>query len=613
MSRRPPPDGPPRLASVWCPHWPVVAAGAEPDVPAAVVHANRVMAASPAAFDEGVRPGHRRREAQRACPSLVVLPHDPARDARLFEPVLRALEAVTARLEPTRPGVVTFATRGPARYHGGDEPLARRIVEVVADALGPLLAVGGAPGVGIADGRLAVLLAARRSASGRNGRGHDSGGHDGRGHDSGGHDGRHGGGHGGHGHGGRTGGPMIVPAGASAAFLAPYPVGVLADPEVVPELDGPLAVERRDLVDLLGRLGLTTFGAFAQLPSADVVARFGPVGTQAHRQAAALDDRPPAAFAPPPAWAVTLELEPPTHDSGPVVFAAKALADQLFARLARHGVACTEVLVTVETEHGERHERTWRRQPALGPAAVVERVRWQLEGWAAAAAAAAAAPPARAVRGAVIRQGVTDGVNQLASAGITLLRLSPTEVVPDGGRQLEFWGGNVAADERAWRAVARMVAHLAPEAVQVPVWRGGRGAAAPWALVPAVSTDPDARARAEAVRPPAGAGPHPGRLPDPLPAVVFAEARPAELLDAAGGSVTVGGRGLVSEPPVRLAVDGRPSRPVTGWAGPWPVEERWWDAATARRLARLHVVTDDGAAWLVSREAGRWWAEAAYR
>ena len=581
MSRRPPPDGPPRLASVWCPHWPVVAAGAEPDVPAAVVHANRVMAASPAAFDEGVRPGHRRREAQRACPSLVVLPHDPARDARLFEPVLRALEAVTARLEPTRPGVVTFATRGPARYHGGDEPLARRIVEVVADALGPLLAVGGLPGVGIADGRLAVLLAARRSA-GR-------------------HDWR----------------PMIVPAGASAAFLAPYPVGVLADPEVVPELDGPLAVERRDLVDLLGRLGLTTFGAFAQLPSADVVARFGPVGTQAHRQAAALDDRPPAAFAPPPAWAVTLELEPPTHDSGPVVFAAKALADQLFARLAHHGVACTEVLVTVETEHGERHERTWRRQPALGPAAMVERVRWQLEGWAAATvastAAAAASAPAGAVSGAVVRQGVTDRVNQLASAGITLLRLSPTEVVPDGGRQLEFWGGNVAADERAWRAVARMVAHLAPEAVQVPVWRGGRGAAAPWALVPAVSTDPDARARAEAVRPPAGAGPHPGRLPDPLPAVVFAEARPAELLDAAGGSVTVGGRGLVSEPPVRLAVDGRPSRPVTGWAGPWPVEERWWDAATARRLARLHVVTDDGAAWLVSREAGRWWAEAAYR
>jgi protein ImuB len=43
------------------------------------------------------------------------------------------------------------------------------------------------------------------------------------------------------------------------------------------------------------------------------------------------------------------------------------------------------------------------------------------------------------------------------------------------------------------------------------------------------------------------------------------------------------------------------------------VEERWWDAATARRLARLHVTTDDGAAWLVAREAGRWWAEAAYR
>jgi protein ImuB len=51
---------------------------------------------------------------------------------------------------------------------------------------------------------------------------------------------------------------------------------------------------------------------------------------------------------------------------------------------------------------------------------------------------------------------------------------------------------------------------------------------------------------------------------------------------------------------------------VVAWAGPWPLEERWWDPASARRRARLQVVTDAGTAWLVVLEAGAWRAEAAY-
>ena len=29
---------------------------------------------------------------------------------------------------------------------------------------------------------------------------------------------------------------------------------------------------------------------------------------------------------------------------------------------------------------------------------------------------------------------------------------------------------------------------------------------------------------------------------------------------------------------------------VAAWAGPWPLEERWWDARRARRAVRLQVV-----------------------
>jgi protein ImuB len=51
---------------------------------------------------------------------------------------------------------------------------------------------------------------------------------------------------------------------------------------------------------------------------------------------------------------------------------------------------------------------------------------------------------------------------------------------------------------------------------------------------------------------------------------------------------------------------------VTGWAGPWPAEERWWDAAGARRRARLQVRCESGAAHLCLIQSGRWWLEASY-
>ena len=61
-----------------------------------------------------------------------------------------------------------------------------------------------------------------------------------------------------------------------------------------------------------------------------------------------------------------------------------------------------------------------------------------------------------------------------------------------------------------------------------------------------------------------------------------------------------------------LAVAGHPPQEVVGWAGPWPLDERWWDPRRHRRLARLQVVTADGAAHLVLAEHRSWWVAATY-
>jgi protein ImuB len=524
---------------VRCPDWAVLAAGAAPAQPVAVLHANRVLAASLAARADGVVLGQRRRDAQRCCPALVVLHRDLARDARAFEPVLHALQSLTPLLEVTGGGVCTFATRGPARYHGGDQALAARATALVRAALDTVApgaeAIVEAPGVGIADGRFAAALAAR-VASRQGAR------------------------------------PVVVPPGGSAAFLAPLPVATLGLPD---------RADLLALVDLLARLGLRTLAQVAALPAEDVLARFGPAGRLAHRLARGLDDRSAASRLPPPDLVEQAEFEPPLADAGPAAFTAKRLADHLHEALSGLGLACTQVVVRVETEHGERHERAWRHEAAFHAGAIAERVRWQLEGWARGPSA--------------------------PTGGIVLLRLTPSEVVTDTGRQLGFWGGHTQADDRALRSLARLAGLLGPDAVVVPEWRGGRDPGATVVTVPAATADLETRA----VLPVPGSGPWPGRLPTPSPATVLAERTAVQVLDAAGQVLGVSGRGVVSADPAWLVGPGG-RRAVLAWAGPWPVEERWWDPATRRRRARFQLLTDTGSAVLAVVEAGSWWVEGVY-
>lgn len=193
-----------RVAVVWCPDWPVVA-HRRTDQAAVVVHANRVVAASPLARAQGVVGGLRRREAQSRCPGVEVLERDLDLEARMFEAVVGCLDDLTPRTEILRPGLLAFPTRGPSRYFGGDQAMAERCRAVVMGS-DPVLGPAGAgaaspvapPRLGIADSVFAATIAART----RPNPGSDSAGTEVAGGDT---------------------GVTIVAPGETAAFLAPVP------------------------------------------------------------------------------------------------------------------------------------------------------------------------------------------------------------------------------------------------------------------------------------------------------------------------------------------------------------------------------------------------------
>ena len=164
-----------------------------------------------------------------------------------------------------------------------------------------------------------------------------------------------------------------------------------------------------------------------------------------------------------------------------------------------------------------------------------------------------------------------------------------------------FFGGASEADRRAARSFVKVQERLGIEAVLMGRVQGGRDPAGRSVLVPWGSPEAD---------PGPGGAPWPGQLPPPAPTDVLRAPPRAELIDVEGNAMVVSGRGLLTAPVDRLSVDGGPWAQVVGWAGPWPVTERWW--SVRRRRARLQVVTADGVARLLCTERGQWWVEALY-
>ncbi|MGN7133545.1 DNA polymerase Y family protein [Rhodococcoides corynebacterioides] len=368
---------------------------------------------------------------------------------------------------------------------------------------------------------------------------------------------------------------MIVPAGDGAGFLAPLPVAELS---AEPSLAAP---DRVDLVDLLVRLGLRSIGDFAALSPVDVASRFGTDAVAAHRSARGEPERPPSARVVPPDLDVEYHCDPPLDRVDAAAFAGRALAEKLHVALSAAAVACTRLLVQARTANGEHLSRTWRCAEPLTPEGTADRVRWQLDGW------------------------LTGRSGNKPTAGVVLLRLEPVEVVTAGALQLGLWGGVGDEDERARRALVRVQGLLGGEAVQVGVLSGGRGPAervtvVPWGDEPVPDADP--------------AAPWPGRLPSPSPTALVTTRPEITLVGAAGEPVGVTERGMFDRDPAVLTW-GSSSWSLHGWAGPWCVDERWWDpgaTSTARQVARAQMMLEDARAVLVLHDGGRWFVEGIY-
>lgn len=687
-----------RTLVVWCPDWPVVAAeivlGVPASAPVAVFADNRVLACSEAARRETVRRGLRRRDAQGRCPQLIVVEHDPGRDARAFEPVVAAVEAVAAGVEVVRPGACALAVRGPARYYGGEEAAAERIVEHIAQDC----AVESQ--IGIADGVFAAGIAAR--------------------------DGK------------------VVAAGGTAEFLAGFPVEALDRPDLADLL-------RRLGAKTLGAFAALPAGDVLTRFGFDGALAHRLAGGGDHRPLAVrqpprdltvsetydepLDRVDTAAFAgrvlaerlherlAGHGLACTrLGVEAVTADGQELyrvwrhdgLLTASAIAERVrwqldgwltgarrnaparpTAGLVRLSLVPDGILAHAGLQPGlwgdagaerDRAHRAFNRvQGLLGPESVVtpvvgggrsgdDQIRlvpWGDERSPSRPAAYHEDPIPGLVTVPVLDRAIAPELP--VHPGGTGVRRFPVPLARGDGKEaqkaksrssgnaveLTEEAGGTEKDQADPRSHLRLL-HGSESATaagreNVTSASGGSGGAVGWENAvgsggaagasggvggaAGVSGGPGGSAGSgSAIGVGGGAGgsggvgkgvggamavrdkglgvkkmpPWPGRLPRPSPAVVLREPLAAVVHDETGMPVGVSARLELSGVPTTLTVERSGALEITGWAGPWPIEERWWAAEEARRRARFQMSLADGRAVLISLAAGQWTVEAIY-
>ncbi|XAS76212.1 DNA polymerase Y family protein [Dermatophilaceae bacterium Sec6.4] len=515
---------PVRVLALWWPGWSLIAAreaaGTPPEAPLAVVSKSIVVARSAAAAAEGVTEGLRIRHAQARCPDLQVLTYDVGIEQRAFEPVLRIIETHAPLVQVIRPGLAAVRAGGLTRFYGSEAAAADVLAGAVQEEFEHDVRIA------VADG----LFAAEHAAY-------------------------------------ATTGDVPwrqLPPGESARFLARLPVTVLAP-----------AIGDSRMPNTLRRLGIRHLGDLAALPRSDVHARFAAAGLHAHQLACGHDAPTISPRSVPLDLDLRIVCDPPTVDIEPLIAHCTAAVDRLVTALMEHALICNQIRLALHTEGGLIHEKLWRHPWQFTAGELLDRIRWQLDEFAAE-------------------------TSERYDA-ISLVTMAPESLESASHHAEGLWGDR--PDEHVVRTITQLQARLGHDAVLSASVGGGRllderRVLRPWG---------------EAVPAPAGRRtdqPWPGSLPGLSPATVFAQAQPGSVRGADGSTVRVSERGSLSTPPATLQCSDAPARHIAAWAGPWPIQQRWW--RNPLTVHRFQFVDDCNQAWLLLTGGGLWWVEARY-
>ncbi len=527
----------PRFVVLWVPNWSLTSLvfDTPPGTPAALLKAGIVQEVTGPALSCGVRPGMTRSLAEYHCPTLLLFEKDEAREAAAFEPLLEVFDSHAANVNVIRPGLAFAFSNAAAKWAGSEEALVRQLVEDVATETGAEIQVG------IADGLGGALVAARKA--------------------------------------------LVIPSGGTPDFLLELPLS-----ELLRELPKKVVAESNETLRVLAGLGVYTGKQLLGLGVDPVVTRFGLMGQLFLELLAGNQPFISVANFLASSVETALEVDPPAPQLDWAATAILQVSEDLSRALTNKGLYSSTLFVSLQSEGGITHERTWTLLDVTSSSQVAKRITWQVRGWLGQ-------HPER-----------LEEPDPLAK--ISLAALGVTATPPEDG----LWG-QVRPPWKAAQAAEQIQDLLGEDAVLQPSVQGGfdprtRVALVPWGV--AEGTYPKLE------------GPWEGGVSD-APVIVYAKPPRAELFGKRkgapqGGKIWVDRRGNLNGQPMHLLLEeDRHQLP----AGDYPLEEgfklwvvggRWW--APENRLhgprCYLRVRRFNAPDLLLVQRQGRWFVEGMY-
>lgn len=503
---------PNRIACLYIPDFPLAARlrsdPALKDEPLALIDGKGshalVIAALPAVARVGVKPGFSLPQTRALLPSVAFRPRDAEAERAAQAALLETAEAFSPRVEESSPGLVYLDLLNERNESMLLELAVRRA------RLAGLTARAGAAG-----GKRAARVAAEEA----------------------------------------RGGPVVVPPGQEAAFLAPLPLARLQPDEKTRET--------------LERWGLRSIGAFAGLEEREVMMRLGKEGWDLHQASLGRDARPLVPRAHAENYAEGVELDWPIPDLAAFMHVARGLLDRLMLRLTARGLAARALSMVMKLDPvGADARRIPLPAPSRDVASMLELLALEIE----------RTPPS----GPVIGVSFTAAPEKSARAQLSLF--DPPALSPDALNA----------------TLARLAALVGPDRFGSPRAMAGHRPEM-FSLEPFNPPAPENRDMFNKKEVPARTG-----------AIAVRVLRPRVELQVDEGSAREG------KPSFVRSVRNDGSHPeivgaVRVAAGPWRVEEGWWLGEPVLR-DYWDVELSDGALYRLYHDPGqdRWYADGIY-
>lgn len=296
-----------------------------PGSKAALVSAKgRVLHATIAARDFGVKTGMKRALAEYLCPDLEVLPDDPARSSRAFNTILDALDEVSPNVSVIRPGIAWFPVTASKNYRS-ELSFAEHVIDLIAQRSGAECSVG------VGDTILSAWVGATT---------------------------------------GKVNPDKRIVEETNLTVLKPLIPGA--------------QVEIEEDIKALEALGAYTVADLRAIGTGHILARFGAVGKALHRL---LEQKVPTtslARAEDDYLEEELDFSYPVPDLSLVLGHLLDQSNQLVKRLVDRQVATSavDIKAIMSTPDGEiERVRTWAIIDFPTPRDLVDRTRWQVQSW----------------------------------------------------------------------------------------------------------------------------------------------------------------------------------------------------------------------------------------